>query len=189
MLCSCAAPPDANGKPILAQPACILTNCADTRAFNRADSRPLCALTCDPAAIVPPGRSNCQPGATCERVPGAGFTPAGVCTFTKTDTMPHYVSGDNATGQRLPQLPGWSWADYKCAPNTTNSAVVVASAVVGEPRTEPSLPIHLDETCMNSCTKPRERSRFTCIRNSSKGDWHNTFCVDISTISGSFPYP
>lgn len=127
MVCPCAAPPDANGNAILAKPQCIATDCNTeptsecwgTNCKKRLDRRrPLCALTCDPDAVVEAGQSNCQPGASCERVPGATFSPAGICTFPKDSSTPEYRPGDssNKSVAKLPQLPGWAWGDYRGAP-------------------------------------------------------------------------
>jgi len=84
MVCPCPVPPDENGKPILATPQCVLTDCGDEMGYDMDPGGPLCALTCDPNAKVPAGRSNCQPGAVCEPVPNAAFSPAGLCTFPNT---------------------------------------------------------------------------------------------------------
>jgi hypothetical protein len=77
--CPCSAPPDKSGQPVLARPQCVVTDCGDGGLTVKSLQRqPLCALTCDPDAAVPPGRSKCQPGATCERVPNASFSPSGL---------------------------------------------------------------------------------------------------------------
>ena len=56
----------------------------------------------------------CQPGASCERVPNASFTPAGICTFLEIVAgIPPYLPGDNPADAKKKQLPGWTWADYK----------------------------------------------------------------------------
>ena len=46
-------------------------------------------------------------------MPGATFSPAGVCTFPKDETIPEYLPGvsDNKSVAKLPQLPGWAWGD------------------------------------------------------------------------------
>ena len=80
MVCPCGGGTDTSGQPLLAQPQCVVTDCGlDPRALQR---RPLCALTCDPDAVVPPGRSNCQPGATCERIANASFTVRSLLFFS-----------------------------------------------------------------------------------------------------------
>ena len=191
--CPCVAPPDANGKPILAQPQCILTNCADTPARFHSDSKPMCALTCDPDATVPPGRSNCQPGAMCERVPGAGFSPGGICTWPRTATMPPFIAGDNASAQGLPQLPPWTWADYKCAAANKSSLVPGAKAVASNAlltQQQPGKgPVVVDDTCIHKCPWTRPYSRFACIQNVTTGaNWHNTFCVDVTEYASAFPW-
>ena len=66
-VCPCPTQPG-----ILAKPQCVLNGCGNypwsaSGEGESAGGRSICALTCDPDAQVPPGLSNCQPGATCER--------------------------------------------------------------------------------------------------------------------------
>lgn len=194
LTCPCDVP-RVNDKPILAKPQCILTNCQDTPAYDHGDSRPLCALTCDPDVQVAEGENMCQPGATCERVPGAGFSPPGVCTFAPDETIPPFISGDNKSAARLPQLPGWTWADYKCAGNKTTVAPVKPSgpqsseavaALIDDSQTSP---IVVEDTCLNNCPAFHGQPRYTCVRNGTEGDWHTTYCVNIDYAQGLFPFP
>ena len=108
MVCPCGGGTDAAGQPLLARPQCVATDCGPYP--NDLQRRPLCALTCDPDAAVPPGRHNCQPGATCERVPNASFTPAGICTWPMDNTIAPYVPGVPSPSEPAVQKPGWSWS-------------------------------------------------------------------------------
>jgi hypothetical protein len=107
MVCPCGGGTDAAGQPLLARPQCVVTDCGPYP--NDLQRRPLCALTCDPDAAVPPGRHKCQPGATCERVPNASFTPAGICTWPMDNTIAPYVPGVPSSSEPKAQMEGWSW--------------------------------------------------------------------------------
>lgn len=107
MVCPCGGGTDAAGHLLLAQPQCVVTDCGPYP--NDLQRRPLCALTCDPDATVPPGRHKCQPGATCERVPNASFTPAGICTWPMDNTIAPYVPGFPSPSEPKAQMEGWSW--------------------------------------------------------------------------------
>jgi hypothetical protein len=160
MVCPCAAPPG-----ILARPQCIATDCNSQptstcwgwNCKKRLDRRrPLCTLTCDPTVKA---ANNCQPGATCQPVPGATFSPAGICTFPDDDAgIPTHTHGNttNQTAQHLPQAAGFIWADYRGAP-------------VSE-----------------QCPKINE---MVCIQNGSVADGGGQkYCVNAGPYAGRFPY-
>eukprot|EP01047_Picozoa_sp_COSAG01_P048406 COSAG01_NODE_4714_length_4796_cov_6.907813_3_plen_304_part_00 len=149
---------------MLARPQCVVTDCGDGGLTVKSlERRPLCALTCDPDATPPPGRSICQPGATCERVPNASFSPAGLCTFPPDPTIPPYHPGRPASGQ-LPypgvaQMHGWTWGSYWGA--TGNDSC-------------PAIPY----------------PRFTCVSNGSQPSSRAVpFCVDARDAGPFFPFP
>lgn len=106
LVCDCPVPDDDSGRPVLALPQCILTGCGCTGTAEQCGSgnqyagrvngpQPLCALTCDPSAKAPTGRSICPTGMSCEAAPGASFSPAGVCTYPVDRNGPTpYTPGD-----------------------------------------------------------------------------------------------
>jgi hypothetical protein len=102
----------------------VVRACSDATFCERgggpAEGR-LCALTCDPDAVVLEGQSNCQPGASCQRVPDADFSPPGICTFT-TYNMP-------------PEEP---LADYDCKPGTSGATQCRNNCTVPPPPPPPA---------------------------------------------------
>eukprot|EP01050_Picozoa_sp_SAG11_P014512 SAG11_NODE_1797_length_4246_cov_2.922354_6_plen_365_part_00 len=157
-VCPCPAPPG-----ILAKPQCVLKGCGNlpwvaSGQGLSAGERSICALTCDPDAKVPTGLTNCQSGAVCERVPGASFSPAGICTFPLSvypgdnKTAPMYIPGDNASAAGIPQPSPWLWADYE---GNTN------------PKCAPPPP------------------RYACVKD---GNSDESFCVNVNNGSSPWPY-
>ena len=171
LVCPCTAPNDANGRPVLAKPQCILTGCGCTgtdvqcgsgnRFAGRIDGpQPLCALTCDPDAKVPAGRSNCQEGAVCEPAPGASFSPAGICTFPTDPAGTPHTPGDtkNNTAANASQLPGWTWANYK------------------------------GSAAAHTCPVP-QTPKFACVQSKPNASWGETYCVNVADYQHLFPFP
>ena len=164
VVCPCGVPKDSAGRPILAQPQCVLNRCS-----GPLQREPMCALTCDPDMLVPPGRSLCQPGATCQRAPNAAFTPGGLCTFPDSPLIPAHVPGVPPGPSPPPPYPGkgWSWADYhqnQCAAGSTGCVNTNRCGSVKFPR-------------------------FTCVQNGSFPGANDTFCVDVSNSTPYFPFP
>ena len=81
-----------NLPPIRAKPQCILSTCGGSAGAGDKNVSRTCALICDPddtsagncAWSSPCRRGSTQPcagSAVCRRVPNAGFSPGGICTF------------------------------------------------------------------------------------------------------------